>query len=130
MGEERLKAKHIIIATGAVPRRSDIPGAEHLRDSEYFLNMPTLPERILFIGGGYIAFEFAHVAAHAGASVTILNRSARPLKQFDPDTVDTVLEATKASGIEFVINETPGHVTQTASGYQLHSKSGKVSIPI
>ncbi|MFT5405181.1 MAG: glutathione reductase (NADPH), partial [Verrucomicrobiales bacterium] len=126
VGEERLKAKHIIIATGAVPRRSDIPGAEHLRDSEYFLNMPTLPERILFIGGGYIAFEFAHVAAHAGASVTILNRSARPLKQFDPDTVDTVLEATKASGIEFVINETPGHVTQTASGYQLHSKSGKV----
>lgn len=126
LGEERLKAKHIIIATGAVPRRSDIPGAEHLRDSEYFLNMATLPERILFIGGGYIAFEFAHVAARAGASVTILNRSARPLKQFDSDTVDTVMEATKASGIEFVTDESPVRVTQAESAYQLHGKSGKV----
>ena len=69
--------------TGASPRRADIPGAEHAHDSEHFLRLPELPERIVFIGGGYISFEFAHVAARAGAKeVTILHRSERVLKNF------------------------------------------------
>jgi pyruvate/2-oxoglutarate dehydrogenase complex dihydrolipoamide dehydrogenase (E3) component len=44
-----------------------------------------LPRKILFIGGGYIAFEFAHVAALAGSQVTVLRRGSRPLALFDPD---------------------------------------------
>ncbi len=87
---DRLKTQHIVLATGATPRRSDIRGAEYLFDSEHFLNLPDLPNRIVFIGGGYISFEFAHVAIRAGAeTVTILHRSSRPLKAFDQDIVKT-----------------------------------------
>ena len=108
VGHDRLKAKHIVLATGAMPRRSNIPGAEHVCDSEHFLNLPDLPNRIVFIGGGYISFEFAHIAIRAGAEmVTILHRSSRPLKAFDQDIVKNVLKAGEADGIRVVLNESP-----------------------
>ena len=108
VGHDRLKAQHIVLATGATPRRSDIPGTEHVCDSEYFLNMADLPNRIVFIGGGYISFEFAHIAIRAGAKeVTILHRSSRPLKTFDQDIVKSVLKAGQGDGIRVVLNETP-----------------------
>ena len=125
VGEERLKATNIVIATGAVPRRSDIPGTELAHDSEYFLNLPRLPKRIVFIGGGYISFEFAHVAVYAGSEVTILHRSARPLKQFDPDMVDTVIEASEAAGISILVNEPPTRIEKTDAGLVIHGESGK-----
>ncbi len=121
---ERLRGKHIVLATGSTPRRSDIPGAEHTRDSEYFLNQPELPKRIIFIGGGYISFEFAHVAAQAGAEVTIIHRSARALKQFDPDMVDIVIASGKDAGISLVLNESPEKIEKTDTGYSLHSNNG------
>ncbi len=124
VGGETLKADHIVLATGAVPRRSNIPGIEHTRDSEYFLNLSELPERVVFIGGGYISFEFAHVAARAGSRATILHRSARPLKQFDPDMVDIVVEAGEAAGISLIVDESPDKIEELASGYRLHGKSG------
>jgi glutathione reductase (NADPH) len=116
VSDHRLRANHIVLATGSVPRPLSIPGNQYIRDSEYFLNMPELPERVVFIGGGYIAFEFAHIAAHAGArEVTILHRSARPLKRFDPDMVAVVLAASASAGIRVVVDETPKRV-QTAAG--------------
>ena len=65
-----------------------------------FLELDQLPSRILFIGGGYIAFEFAHVAVRAGAEVTILHRGSRPLTQFDADLVDRLVERTRALGVD------------------------------
>ena len=122
---ETLRAKHIVLATGAVPRRTEIPGAEFTRDSEYFLNQPELPKRIIFIGGGYISFEFAHVAARAGSEVTILHRSARPLKQFDSDMVDIIVEASEDAGISVVVNESPARIEQEGDSYRLEAESGK-----
>jgi glutathione reductase (NADPH) len=114
IGHERLQAQSLILATGATPRRLNIPGDEHVNDSEHFLNMPDLPNRIVFIGGGYISFEFAHIAIRAGAEmVTILHRSSRPLKAFDQDIVKTVLAATEAAGIRVVLNESPLSVEST-----------------
>lgn len=126
VGDQRLSAKNIVIATGAVPRKSEFPGAENTQDSEYFLNLPELPPRILFLGGGYISFEFAHVAARAGAQVTILHRSARPLKQFDPDMVSHVLEASKAAGISVVVNDSPASIEKIDSGLNLQGVTGTV----
>jgi glutathione reductase (NADPH) len=54
---------------------------------------------MLFIGGGYISFEFAHLAARAGAEVTILHRSERPLEKFDSDLVDRLVRKTRQVGI-------------------------------
>lgn len=91
---------HFPIATGARPRPLPFPGAEHMIDSTAFLELEALPERILFIGGGFISFEFAHIAARAGSETTILHHSARPLRGFDPDLVRLLVDRSRAVGID------------------------------
>lgn len=106
VGEDLLRGVYIFVATGAKPRKLDIPGEEYLTSSEEFMEMEKLPKRIVFVGGGYISFEFAHIARRAGSEVVILHRSKRPLKGFDPDLVDVLLKASSAVGIE-VLTEKP-----------------------
>jgi glutathione reductase (NADPH) len=103
VGEETLEGRYVVIASGEVPADLEIPGAEHLTTSDQFLELSELPRRILFIGGGYIAFEFAHVAALAGSQVTVLHRGSRPLALFDPDLVDQLVERTRELGIDLHI---------------------------
>ena len=100
VGTEVLEGRYVVIAAGQKPADLKIPGTEHLTTSEKFLELNELPKRILFIGGGYIAFEFAHVAARAGSQVTIVHRGARPLPRFDPDLVDQIVERTRELGVD------------------------------
>jgi glutathione reductase (NADPH) len=94
-----LEGRKIVIATGAMPRPFTFPGAEHMLTSDGFLELERIPERILFVGGGYISFEFAHVAARAGSRVDIIQRSDRCLKHFDNDLVDLLCAASHEAGI-------------------------------
>ena len=100
VGKETLVGRYVVIASGQAPADLEIPGAEHLITSDQFLELHELPRRILFIGGGYIAFEFAHVAARAGSQITVLHRGPRPLALFDPDLVDQLVERTRDLGID------------------------------
>ena len=100
VADDTLDARHVLIATGAWPAKLGIPGEELLTRSGEFLELDRLPTRIIFVGGGYISFEFAHVAARAGAQVQILHRGARPLVGFDPDLVDRLAQATQDIGID------------------------------
>jgi len=88
-------------------------------DSTNFLNLPQLPERIVFVGGGYISFEFAHIAARAGANVTILDHGARQLKGFDPDLVDMLLERSRALGSDIKAEATPDRIEPQGSGHRI-----------
>lgn len=99
VGADRLIGRRVLIAAGAMPAPLTFPGAERLTTSEQFLNLDALPPHIVFVGGGYIAFEFAHVAARAGARVAILHRGARPLEGFDPDLVELLVRRTREVGI-------------------------------
>jgi len=96
---EALRAGRIVIATGMAPRPLDLPGEELVTSSEAFLEFEALPRRIIFIGGGYISFEFAHFAARADIEVTVLSRGDRPLKQFDADLVAMLVDRSRAAGI-------------------------------
>src|SRR5260370_37118619 len=78
VGDDVLEGRYVVIATGQTPADLKIPGTEHLTTSEAFLELDELPKRILFIGGGYIAFEFAHVAVGARGQVTIVHRGPAP----------------------------------------------------
>ena len=98
VGEDVLEGRHVVVATGAAPRKLGIPGEQYLTTSDQFLELEQLPRRIVFIGGGYISFEFAHVAARAGAEVSILHRGQRPLEGFDPDLVSKLVERTNRAG--------------------------------
>ena len=74
-----LRARHILIASGARPVPLGIPGEDLVSTSDAFLELQALPRRIVLIGGGYVAAEFSHLAARAGAEVTILQRAERDL---------------------------------------------------
>lgn len=98
---ETLTAKHFHIATGARPMTLNIPGEEHLTTSTEFLELPDRPDRIAFVGGGFIAMEFAHIVRRAGSSeVTVLEMADRPLGNFDPDLIEMLVEGTEELGID------------------------------
>ena len=100
VGDTTLEAtRAIVIAAGAKPANLAIPGSERLLTSDDFLELSSLPASLAFIGGGYISFEFAHVAARAGSRVTILHRGQRPLVRFDPDLVERLVRRTCDLGI-------------------------------
>src|SRR5258708_24648057 len=99
LGDDRLVGGRILLAAGAKPAPLPFAGAERLTTSEEFLNLDRLPSRLVFVGGGYISFEFAHIAARAGAEVTIVHRATRPLEAFDPDMVDLLVKRTRELGI-------------------------------
>ena len=103
VGNNELRAEHIVIATGQRPKTLNIPGEELLTDSTGFMELEQLPATIVMIGGGYIAFEFAHIAARAGAKVTILHQGKRPLEGFDVDLVKLLVKAMEAIGIQIIL---------------------------
>lgn len=116
---EHLQAKHVHIATGAVPADLKIQGQEHMTTSTDFLDLESLPPRIVFVGGGFISFEFAHVSARAGAQATILHRSDKPLKGFDPDLVALLVEKSRSLGIEIQLEAEVREIKQTDNGYEV-----------
>lgn len=103
IGSERVHADHVLIAAGARERHI-APGDDQLITSEAFLELEELPASLVFVGGGYISFEFAHVAARAGAEVTIIHSDARPLHGFDAGIVDQLLRATREIGIQVYVD--------------------------
>ena len=100
VGDDTLDAAHVIVAVGAWPAALGIPGGSNLTRSGEFLDLTALPQRLVFVGGGYIAFEFGHIAARAGAAVTIVHQGARPLKHFDKDLVARLVERSRDVGID------------------------------
>ena len=124
IGDTTLDARFIGIAAGAIPRRLGIPGEELVSTSDDFLAMESLPERIVFIGGGFISFELAQVAAKAGAAVTILHRSGMVLKEFDPFLVGVLVQALRKSGIEILTDMPVASVEKSTDCLRVHA--GKV----
>ena len=120
---DTLEAGHVLIAAGAEPARLHIPGEEHLIDNERFLELDQLPKRIVLVGGGYIAAEFSHIAARAGAKVTILQHGERMLKGFDPDLVGWLMDAFHALGIVVRLQTKVEAVEQLGAAYRVRTSS-------
>ncbi|MDE5451935.1 FAD-dependent oxidoreductase [Bradyrhizobium sp. CSA112] len=127
---QEVKARHILVATGARPVPLQIPGADQIITSDRFLELESLPRRIVLIGGGYIAAEFSHIAARAGAKVTVLQRADRMLPRFDPDLVSWLMEKFAELDIDVRTQATVTRIEQTANGYRVHADGvrGKESV--
>lgn len=123
IGANDLTGRYIHIAAGAKPAVLGISGEEYLTTSTEFLELEKLPTRIVFVGGGYIAFEFAHVAIRAGAKVTILHCGPRPLGGFDPDIVETLAAATREIGIDLVLDTAVESVEKDGDGFKVTASS-------
>lgn len=124
VADRTLAAKHIVIATGARPAALHIPGEELLLTSDDFLELESMPESVIFVGGGYIAFEFAHIAARAGSRVMILHRGSQPLEAFDPDLVQLLLERTRVLGVDVRLGAGVTGVQRIGQGFRVHSTAG------
>nr|WP_015061137.1 NAD(P)/FAD-dependent oxidoreductase [Pseudomonas sp. K-62]BAM13973.1 hypothetical protein [Pseudomonas sp. K-62] len=122
-GEGTFEARHVLIAAGARPMPLPFPGAEHLVTNEEFLELDELPARIVLVGGGYIAAEFSHIAARAGAKVTILQRGERMLTNFDGDLVGWLMGSFEQVGIEVRLGHSVDAVEKTNEGFTVHARS-------
>ncbi|HET8997346.1 MAG TPA: NAD(P)/FAD-dependent oxidoreductase [Acetobacteraceae bacterium] len=116
VGEQTLQARHILLATGARPVQLSFPGAEHLTTSDAFMELPDLPRRIVMVGGGYIAAEFSHLAARAGAQVTVVQRAGQMLTPFDPELVGWLMARFRDLGIDVRTGTTVARVERNQQG--------------
>lgn len=119
---QTLNAGHILIATGARPVPLPIDGAEHIITSDRFLELESLPRRVVLIGGGYIAAEFSHLATRAGAQVTVLQRAEHMLPHFDADLVGWLMVKFTELGIDVRTQATVKRIEQTANGFLVHAE--------
>ena len=120
--QEILEGKHFLIASGAKPTPLPIQGEEHLTYSDEFLELDKLPKRIVFVGGGYISFEFAHIAARAGSEVHIIHRGQRPLENFDVDLVDILLAKSKEIGIQVHLQHSVESIEKDQGKFHVHAR--------
>src|SRR5260370_1047964 len=119
---QRISARFIVIAAGARPAIVGIPGEEHLINSTQFLELEQLLAEIVFVGGGYIAMEFAHVAVRAGARVTILHRGPRLLDGFDPDLLTILSDHTHDLGIALHTGTTVEAIEESGAKFEVRAR--------
>ncbi|MCP4384008.1 MAG: NAD(P)/FAD-dependent oxidoreductase [Hyphomicrobiales bacterium] len=99
-GDNVFEAKHIVVATGSKPRDLPFPGAELMVTPDEVLSDRRQPRHVLFVGGGVIAFEFAHIYARAGTKVTILEAAPSFLANFEQDGVARIVAESSRIGID------------------------------
>ena len=110
-------AKTILIAVGGRPWMPPIKGAEHAIMSDDAFLLGSLPERILIIGGGYIACEFAGIFAGLGVKTVQAYRGATLLNGFDPEVREEVTVLQENNGIDVRFNISPTEIKKTTGGY-------------
>lgn len=113
---KKISAKYILIATGGKPYRPSIPGIEFAITSDEAFDLPQLPKRILIVGGGYIAVEFAGIFRALGADVTLSYRGEQILRGFDTDLGLHLQEEMRKKGIQLLLNSTVSKITKQDDG--------------
>ncbi len=118
-------AKHILVATGGAPFVPDIPGRDLAITSNQVFDIERLPERVVIVGGGYIASEFAGIFNGLGSHVTQVYRRDTILRGFDDDIRAHVQTAMQGRGIDILLNEDVAHIEDMARHLEVHFKSGE-----
>jgi glutathione reductase (NADPH) len=124
VGAQRYSAKNILIATGGKPSVPEIAGREHVITSNEIFDIDPFPKRLLVVGGGYIACEFASIFKGMGASVTQLYRGAQVLRGFDEEIRHFIAAEMLKSGVDLRLNADVASIVKTASGLQVTLQDG------
>lgn len=104
VGDDTIESKFILIATGSRPAEIPIEGRELMITSDDFLCLNSLPEEIVFVGGGYISLEFAQAAVRAGVKCTVIHTGNNILESFEPELIEMLKNYTIESGIHILFN--------------------------
>ena len=113
---QRHTARHILVATGGMPFVPDIGGREHAVVSDGMFDLPEFPRRLVVVGGGYIACEFASIFRGLGAEVTLLQRKAHVLDTFDEDVRQFLAQEMGKTGIDLRLNVQVEMLRRTGEG--------------
>jgi len=113
-----LKSGKIFINVGTRPRTSSLPGVEEVPvlDSTSIMELDTVPEHLLVLGGGYIGLEFGQMFRRFGSQVTIVQRSGQLLGREDDDVAEEVLNILREDGIEVLLNTDALRIEQATGG--------------
>jgi glutathione reductase (NADPH) len=125
---QSFSADSFIIACGARPASLPFEGAEYLVDSNTFLSLDGVPPRIVFVGGGFISFEFAHFAARLGSTpseIHIVEAAERPLAGFDADMVEQLVAASAQDGIRVHVSTAISGIERHGAGYAVSTAGGR-----
>ena len=115
-GVKAFTAKHILVATGGTPSVPTFPGCEHVITSDSMFDLEPFPGRLLVVGGGYIASEFASIFSGLGARVTQLYRGEQILRGFDADVRHFVAQEMRKSGVDLRTRADVKGIEKTAHG--------------
>lgn len=109
-------AKHILVSVGGRPFIPNLPGKELAINSDIALDLPSRPDKIAIIGGGYIALEFASIFNGLNSDVHVFIRQKKVLRGFDEEVRDFVAEQMALRGVEFHVEEAPEAIEKASDG--------------
>ena len=121
---ELIRAKHIVIATGAHPHIPAIPGAELGGSSDDVFAWEELPDSVAILGAGYIAVELAGVLHTLGVKTDLFVRRERPLRGFDSYIVESLVQEMENTGLNLHIHKVPAKLEETEQGIRIHFEDG------
>ena len=124
VGAQRYSANNILIATGGQPSVPEIAGREHVITSNEIFDIDPFPKRLLVVGGGYIACEFASIFKGLGAHVTQLYRGAQVLRGFDEDIRGFITAEMRKAGVDLRLNADVASIVKTAGGLHITLQDG------
>lgn len=125
VGDQQFCAERILIAAGGRPWLPDIPGREFISTSNDMFALQRLPERILIVGGGYIAVEFAGIMHGLGVNATLSYRGDKLLRGFDQDVREFVAQEMGKKGIVIHFGSEITRIEAKAGGYLAHTNQGQ-----
>lgn len=124
VGERRITAEHILVATGGWPSVPDVPGREHVMSSNEIFHLDKLPRRVLVVGGGYIAVEFAGILHGLGCEVTQIYRGELFLRGFDHEIRGFLAEQMRHKGIDLRFDADVARIERTGDALSVTLKDG------
>ncbi len=123
VGEQHYTADRILVGVGGRPQRPQIPGANLGWVSDEIFLLEALPERIVIVGAGFIACEFACILHGLGVQVTQLVRGEQILRGFDREAALAVQEAMQAEGIDLRCQVSPAAITGSPGALTVHTQT-------
>jgi glutathione reductase (NADPH) len=124
-GCEHFRAKHILVATGGRPTVPKFHGCEHVVVSDGMFDIEPFPKRLMVVGGGYIACEFASIFNGLGAKVTQLYRGEQVLRGFDDDARAHVAGEMRKHGVDLQVKSDVASIEKHASGLAVALTDGR-----
>ena len=121
-----ISAERILVAVGGTPFKPDIDGAELGITSNEAFDLDHLPDRLVVIGGGYIAVEFASIFNGLGVKTVLAYRGPKVLRGFDDDIRDGLTEALEGRGVEVYLNASPSRLERKGDGLELSLDDGSL----